>query len=347
LDLFPRLKEENKLEESDASMLCSSPELEKNNYNIGPLYADHPTLHPEMDLPMIVRGLMIHSRPDSGCEENIMSAKIAAELDLSINQSAEHIKRFRVANGKEVEAIGMVSTYGCFPNEFHQEMRLDFYVFPQLVTPLIMGMSFLAKTHTLTTNTHRLMPREPRVSGPYRVSLVDSPRRRLRCIAASFPAIANPDTGSDVDLISLSYAMQRQLQLEPIHDEESEVEFADGSKARLTGKVTIPLIVCSESPLEGEMTFYVLNDLTCDILFGEHFLHANEIFQKHQTAFTTTDAEGHSDINTILWSTRAEKCFSRLISRRKGEVPSSSATENTANVTSGNMTRKINSCLKT
>ncbi len=71
------------------------------------------------------------------------------------------------------------------------------------------------------------------------------------------------------------------------------------------------------------MTFYVLEDLTCDILFGENFLHPNDIFQKHQTALGTCDGDGFSDANTIFWHRKGERHLSRLLSGKQISASSS------------------------
>lgn len=277
----------------------------------------------QMDLPLTVRGTVIPARPDSGCEENIMSARMAEYFGLPVSRRKEDKKNFRVANGKIVSAVGRVSIWSCFPEEPWKEIQLDFYLFPQAVTPLIIGMSFLAETKVFNENRHRLRPRKVKRRGPYQVSLLNSPMKTIHCLAESEPARGYPDTGSEIDLMSLSYVTKRGFELRTLEDEESEVLFADGSSSTLVGKTTISLIVCSNSPLEGKLTFYVLEDLTCDMLFGEEFLHENEIFQKHQTAFGTSEADGFSDVNGIFWKTKGEKFLSKLISGREGRASSS------------------------
>ncbi len=71
-----------------------------------PVGADPYRLYTQMDLPMTIRGGVIPARPDSGCEENIMSAIRAEYLDLPVSRKQEHRKSFRMANGRTVEASG-------------------------------------------------------------------------------------------------------------------------------------------------------------------------------------------------------------------------------------------------
>jgi hypothetical protein len=276
----------------------------------------------EMDLPLTVSGTVIPTRPDSGCDYNVMRASVASYMGLPVSRRKEHRKSFRVANGRNVEAVGRVSIWSCFPDEPWKEMRLDFYILPRVITPVIMGMSFLTDKNILSENRHRLLPRKLKRRGPFQVSLLNSPKTRLRCVVQSETTSGYPDTGSEVDLMALSYVKMRELEMEKIEDEEADVVFADGSSATLVGKVTISLIICSEYPLEGEMTFYVLEDLTCDILFGEDFLHSNEIFQKHQTALLTIEDDGISEANAVFKKNKYEKLFSRFFRRGKERAPS-------------------------
>jgi hypothetical protein len=267
---------------------------------------------------MMVHGSIIYSRPDTGCEENIMQAELASGLGLKIDKSTKHRRIFRIANGRNVQAVGLVSTKCYFSNELWRELDVDFYVFSHLVTQIIMGMSFLDTTKTLVDNRHRLRIRKSLRRRPFRVSRLNNPRRRLPCFVASFPALANPDTGSDVDLMSLSYVTSRGFLIEDVEDEEANVEFADGSTARLTGKVKVDIALDSKDFVKENMTFYVLENLTCDILLGEDFIFGKDVFQKYQQYFIMDEKERlGSEVSTIIWQKKAEKLLSRLGFRRK------------------------------
>ncbi|PMD66942.1 uncharacterized protein K444DRAFT_2526 [Hyaloscypha bicolor E] len=260
-----------------------------------------------MDLPLTIYGATFMARPDSGCEDNIVDEHTVAALGLYIDRSASNQKIFRMANGRSARAVGLTSVSCYFPNEPWKELQIQFYVFARLNTPMIIGLSFLDDTQTLVENRHRLQPRTSSCRGPFKVSRLNRPKRWLKCLVDLAPVLANPDTGSDIDLMSLAYVQKRGFEWQPVEPEESTVEFADGSTAQLSGKLVASLAICSDVFSTETMTFYVLENLTCDMLFGEDFLQMKEIFRPHTTALTTHEVDmSISDANTILWQKKAE-----------------------------------------
>lgn len=120
-----------------------------------------------MDLPMIIDGSTIISRPDSGSEENIMWINLAQSLGLAIDSAPECQKEFRIADGKIVKALGRTMVNCCFAKDRMVELLWVFYVFQHLVSPLIMGMAFLDETETLAKHRHRLEPRKISPTSPF------------------------------------------------------------------------------------------------------------------------------------------------------------------------------------
>jgi hypothetical protein len=47
--------------------------------------------------------------------------------------------------------------------------------------------------------------------------------------------------------------------------------------------------------------FYVLKDLTCDILIGDEVLFKNDVFQTYQASISEEEVEELSEVNTIVW----------------------------------------------
>jgi hypothetical protein len=197
-----------------------------------------------------------------------------------------------------------------FARETGTTIQCSFYVFQFLITPIIMGMAFLDSSKTLSANRHRLQPRLYQPRRPFRVCSLNNPKRRLRCLAESIPALANADTGSEIDLISPEYTAKRGFMLQDIENDESLVQFADGSTSQLSGKVTISIIVNPSSKLTRTTCLYVLHGLKCDILLGEVFLNETNVFESYGTEFEMQESDGHSDINTIVWLNKLERFFS-------------------------------------
>ena len=161
-----------------------------------------------VDLPMIIQGSTIISRPDSGSEDNIIAADVLSMLNLNMDTAPEHRKEFRVANGRSVWALGRIMVTCAFAKDRTLELHCTFYVFANLTSSLIMGMPFLDETQTLVKYQYRFQPRTIPSFGPLQLSSLNNPRRRLYCLVNSPPKLANADTGSEIDLMSLEYVLK-------------------------------------------------------------------------------------------------------------------------------------------
>ena len=268
----------------------------------------------KMVLPIIIRGLTIDSRADSGSEDNIMSRDLISHLNLRIDNSPEHHKQFRLANGNFVSALGRISVKCAFAKDPSIELRCTFYIFSQLISPIIMGMAFLDETETLVKYRHRLQPRL--LTGTHQLCSLNSPRCRLLCIVDSLPSLANADTGSDMDLMSLAYVRRRNFVMTEVDLECSTIEFADATTALIIGKVDVPVAVGGDEGHQILNTFYILVELTCDFLLSEEYLFETNAFERYRHAFSYEDCDDDAvDVNTIMWVNTTEKDFSRLWNR--------------------------------
>ena len=234
------------------------------------------------------------------------------QLRLDFDASPQHQKDFRIANGKYVKALGRMLVEVTFVKDRSTALYCTFYIFKHLVSPLIMGMQFLNETETLVKNKHRLETLVSPTSGPIQLCSLNSPRCRLYCQANSEANLANADTGSEVELMSLAYVMKRGFHMTSVDYYSSAVQFADGSTAHLAGKVDIQIVIGTKQGPCLFTSFFVLEDLTCDILFGEDFLYESDAFETYSDAFALTDDCDSCDANTIIWCNMAEGILSRL-----------------------------------
>ena len=254
-----------------------------------------------VDLPMIINGSTMISRPDSGSEENIIAADVLSKLDLKMDSAPEHRKEFRVANGKPVWALGRTMIKCAFARDRTLELHCAFYVFKTLTCALIMGMPFLDETQTLVKHQYRLQPRIIPSYRPIQLGSLSSPRKRLYCLVDSQPKFANADTGSEIDLMSLDYVLKRTFLMEVIGLPTSTVQFADRSTSELVGKVSVLVVLGTPEGPRLVTTFYVLDGLTCDVLFGEEFLDKTTAFESYRDA----------EVNGVVWFNTAESYLSR------------------------------------
>ncbi|KAL8737152.1 MAG: hypothetical protein Q9181_001970 [Wetmoreana brouardii] len=299
-------------------ILYSFPELDGESSNSDEQATHQPRSLPRKGrrkiLPVIIHNSTIMSRADSGSEDNIMAAELALFFNVNIDRDLKHQKMFRVANGNIVKAIGRLVIDVAFAREPDTKV-LDciFYVFETLITPLIIGMSFLNLTETLVKYKHRLQSVDMLDPGPLQLCSLDTPRCRLLCQANMQSKLACADTGSEVDLISLPYVKQRGFNMTDVEFEDSMVQFADGSTGHLAGKVDITIVLGIQNDASYVTTFYVLENLSCDILFGEEFLDRTDAFDTYRDAFSLIDGDyGASEVNTIAWFNLAEWKLLRL-----------------------------------
>ena len=263
------------------------------------------------------------SRPDSGSEDNIIARDLVLQLRLDFDTSPQHQKQFRIANGKYVKALGRIQVEVAFAKDRSTALYCAFYIFEHLVSPLIMGMEFLNKTETLIKNKHRLETLVSPTSGPIQMCSLNSPRCRLFCQANLEANLANADTGSEADLMSLAYVIKRGFHMTAIDTYSSMVRFADGSTAVLAGKVDVQIVIGTKEGPSLLTSFFVLEGLTCEVLFGEDFLYELNAFETYSDAFSLTDDCDTCDANTIMWFNMAEGILSRLWGGRRKKASQS------------------------
>jgi hypothetical protein len=280
-----------------------------------------------MDLPLLVHGNTIISLPDSGTEDSIISRDLVSQLGILVDDQPENQKEFRLANSSITRAIGRVKLSFKFARGQSEDYHEWFYVFNTLLYPLLIGMVFLDATETLTLNRHRLQPRCSPFSGPHQVAGLNNPKRRLYCwpkynIQTKCRSetqlertMANADTGSEIDLISMELCRRKGMFLHPLSGNERKVQFADGSISYLSGKITIPVRlggIKKAQSQEYQRVFYVLPGLTCDMLLGEDFVDETDVFQRYRDSITWIDDQDLSQVNGIFWANTHERFLSKL-----------------------------------
>lgn len=109
-----------------------------------------------------------------------------------------------------------------------------------------------------------------------------------------------------MDLMSMTYA--ESLAGRPIKSLESdtEVQFADGSTAKLVGQIPtkFSLHVGGSWILKW---FYVLAGLSCDVLLGDETLEDIDAFSLESSMCASGDRDSLSGLNIILWLKRPEQ----------------------------------------
>jgi hypothetical protein len=253
-----------------------------------------------------------------------------SQLGILVDDQPENQKEFRLANSGITKAIGRVKLSFKFARDQSKDYHEWFYVFNTLMYPLLIGMVFLDATETLTLNRHRLQPRSTLFNGPHQVAGLNNPKRRLYCWpeynmrtkcslemkeTQAERTMANADTGSEIDLISMELCRRKGMFLKQLSGNEKKVQFADGSISYLSGKITIPVRlggIKQAQSREYQRVFYVLPGLTCDMLLGEDFVEKTDVFRKYRDSITWMDDQDLSQVNGIFWANTPERFLSKL-----------------------------------
>ena len=256
-------------------------------------------------LPIFLNGLRYNAIPDTGSVENAMSVDEASRLGLKITGTR---RKFLIGNGRMVKSLGIVHLNCSFALGEPCMTWQPFNVFKNLTAPIIIGKTYLDISKTLTLHQHRLEKVWMSAKKAMRVMHLNRPKQLVRCYVNGGLAHANPDTGSEVDLMSPSYASENMLEVEPLEEDEKRVQLADGSIAKLLGKTNVILDIDnghhkSSTKNKGQFrTFYLLDGLGTDILLGEEVLYDLDIFSDHQDSFVDIDDNGfYTHMNLIIW----------------------------------------------
>ncbi|KEF51942.1 uncharacterized protein A1O9_11932 [Exophiala aquamarina CBS 119918] len=237
-------------------------------------------------LPMIINGNCFEALPDTRSSSNMMTEAVANALGISIDRAESRRHSFKNACGELFHSVGEATTQVSFPGEGAQECR--FAVLRTCAAPLIMGDPFLRTTETLTKFRHRLKKATTSATRrAWQVCYMSVPSQRLECYLDSMSVQADPDTGSDMDLISLAYATQSGWKINPLPPEIGPIELANGTRKTLSGYVHVPFTIGGYSSYN---TFYVLDGLVCDVILGDETLDELDAFNQYAAYFVELEA---------------------------------------------------------
>ncbi|KAI0154290.1 hypothetical protein GGR57DRAFT_110393 [Xylariaceae sp. FL1272] len=261
-------------------------------------------------LRVAVNGQEDAACPDSGSQKNIVAESWAKQNRLKIRRDREDLKIFELGNGNRIRSVGRVRARVRLLASDLNAQKEWFYVFANCPVPLILGMPFLERNEILTKNRSLLEDCPSSYRKIDSVFWIGSVRNRVQCSLDSHKAIAVADTGSDVNLMSLTYAKREGYQIDRRQECRRRLQFGDGSQADTIGQVyvqnltldwrgnesgpgpmfTPPVDVggttsCSNQDANGEpdteqlsAIFFVLPGLPCDIILGRGLLETTDAF---------------------------------------------------------------------
>lgn len=214
---------------------------------------------------------------DSGSCKNIMSESCAQQKGLIIRRRPKDVRVFQVGNGKLTTSIGRARAHVRLVKGFDKPRKEWFHILRNYPAAIILGMPFLEAVQILSKNRHILEECPPKPCAIDLVLWISSPRNRIRCNLDGRNVTAIADSGSDLNLMSLSYAQRGGYRI----DRRKEVTVYNLT-LNWCEPETAPL-----GPLEthGEDTcprfsavFQVLRDLPSDVILGRDLLCDSDAF---------------------------------------------------------------------
>ncbi|OCK95762.1 uncharacterized protein K441DRAFT_676645 [Cenococcum geophilum 1.58] len=267
------------------------------------------------EVPGNLNGAQVMAFPDTGAEKNVISLDFAVRNKLDIRRDSQ--LKFQLPTGKVSRSVGTAYLPWQFANE-PKVFKILFSVLPECTHDVIIGGKFLKFTQTLTKFARRikmkLLPFPPCLGA----KLLGSQRQRVWGSLDGERAVAVPDTGSDVMLVSTAYAMQRGFKISDQKDYRLELEFADGSRAFTRGLVKDVDWSFDDSDTSYQCDFHVLDNLPVDVVLSNDFLFDVNAFSEYDSSFFDADdvsAQGYVELSLvrqISWlGNRIQKIFSR------------------------------------
>ena len=269
------------------------------------------------ELPMLIEDIKEIACYDTRAEANFMTESLAARQGLTLQTGPNDRLPFTLANGKKVTTLGKVESWCTFALDPREKIKCAFQVLTKLPRrDLIMGRAFLSMTQTLTYFHHRLQACTADFALPS-INLLESGTQefctRLACYVGRQLIYINPDTGSDIDVMSLKFASNQRYNIN--ENMRRMVRLGDCSVAMTCGQVQARIDVDDSSYWK---TFDVLPNLTSDIILGELTLEEIEAYTEHEDNFVEVDCGARLlDMNPIVALHRLGTFFNRMSKRRE------------------------------
>jgi hypothetical protein len=236
-----------------------------------------------------------------------------------------------MANGRTISTLGRLIVSCSFLDAPKKTMEVLFHVCSDLAenVHVVVGRRFLEQTETLTRFTYRMTERTnafheiPRVMSLARESSHPWSLLAIRVGSRSF--LAYPDTGSEIDLFSAAFAVEKEFVVQKLSSKEpTSIQYANGRHEEILGKTIVDISIAKDkskpnteerysdsdlfdspgkpkhdssltrstqsgSSLSCRRTFYVVKNLACNIILGQAFLYSIDAYNTCKHAFVEVE----------------------------------------------------------
>lgn len=261
---------------------------------------------------LLIKGKKCFARPDTGSDRNIMTEAFAKEHGLEIHRNKNDKELFCMGNGQYTQSIGR-ALVPCRLLGDKSDQSYWFHVMEKCSAPIIMGLKFLQKIQLYTKNKHLLVDSPFSFGNIPSFKWMGSPKGRMRFSADCWNITAYADTGSDLDLMSLDCALKRGFRID--ESRRNRVMLADGAIAETAGMVDVSSVQLAKFDSFG-MSFHVLPNLVCDVIFGEEFLEQMDAFNTCEI-FDEDDVWDIYSLNPLINLGPTQSFVHKIINRKR------------------------------
>ncbi|KAH7318378.1 hypothetical protein B0I35DRAFT_241425 [Stachybotrys elegans] len=259
------------------------------------------------EVPGRLDGVQINALPDWGSSVDAISADLARKLGWKMEGG--DVRRIRLPGGQVTESIGSATAGFQFQGE-DQVHRRTFQVLRKSLYEVVLGRNFLRQTQTLTNFCHRIVEKmRPCIQKGTKLFLMDdSPSDLLRCVVNGSAGSVLPDTGSDLMLVSGSFARRNRFKVHRGPRYRRQLQLINGSTIWTDGMVLSAELQFDAPPIDGLdrdqyldcaagiwsykhpgkqankaiflCDLHVIENLPCDIILSNEFIFRQRVFSR-------------------------------------------------------------------
>jgi hypothetical protein len=247
--------------------------------------------------------------PDTGSDVNIISNEVAQALGYIIQDNISLDGQLTLANGRTVSTVGWIVADCSFNLNMPGLPGTSsfFYVLGNVPSPVVLGMPFLEQTGIMTKHRDKLIRLSGSTLQKPTILSVGRPKKHLICELNHELVAATPDSGSEIDLMSPTFAIKNRFD---IHPAKETVQLADGSMVICNGFVRTTLSIGNHfdtlgyprSKVAASIDFFLLEGLTHDIVIGEHYLEQLKVYTENQHALVPVNDSNTANESNLVRS---------------------------------------------
>jgi hypothetical protein len=256
---------------------------------------------------------------DTGTHANHISLQLALSLGYEVDPAYQ--SSFRLPNRKIIKAVGRITANLRFArSDLSNEMgsmTCHFNVFRNLAISTLIGMVFLDTTQTLSKHTSRLVELPKHWKRQRHLFSMGGETNQVPCLVNGELVGANADTGSEIALISSTYAAALNLTPQPGCE---ELMLADGSFEHTTGFVEVLLTLLIEEPVRAPWTkirFHILETCTFDLILDEELVSDFAVFEGDSFSLVEAREEEVATLAPIIHLGPVEKAVDKVATKAK------------------------------